>query len=541
MCGEPATELDHDPPISRHVHVEGSGCCRSLPACGPCQRKQGAELSGQAVTVEVDDPPDSPGPTDPVWAVDWLTEFLDVPEGATWPRYMTVPHPNATGSYGAEAIEWLETETDIDLRWFQRLALVRQLEHDADGTLVWLTVLETTARQVGKSILLRAAATWRLHQTDRFGEPQTLMHTGKDLPVCKEVQRLARAWAKERGYPTRETNGLEEIGEPRTGSRWIVRGKGSVYGYSVSYGMVDESWGVLPRVVEDGLEPTLAERSNPQLVLASTAHSRATPLFPTHRANALSELGSPSSTFLIEWSARRDAPIDDPAAWRAASPHWSEGRERLIAQRVARVVAGELLDPDESDPVESFRSQFLNVWPMHVSKDLGSPLIDLADWAACDERVETTGPLFVAIEDNYGHGAAIAVAARTVDDRIELDGWSVGEWSEAFADLELLAATADRVYLTVAPSMIAAVDARFRPSISSTSDTRAGLVLLRQFSIAGLVCHYRAPELDVLTTTRVVEGPVGLKIVPGKRTDLVRAASWALLAAYQSRPAPSIR
>ena len=64
------------------------------------------------------------------------------------------------------------------------------------GTLVWPWWIVSTARQVGKSWLLRELLLWRIHQADRFGEPQLVLHTGKDLPVCREVQRPARAWAR---------------------------------------------------------------------------------------------------------------------------------------------------------------------------------------------------------------------------------------------------------------------------------------------------------------------------------------------------------
>ena len=39
--GSLADSADHDPPISQHPHVPGSGCCRLVPACGQCQHKQG--------------------------------------------------------------------------------------------------------------------------------------------------------------------------------------------------------------------------------------------------------------------------------------------------------------------------------------------------------------------------------------------------------------------------------------------------------------------------------------------------------------------
>jgi hypothetical protein len=550
MCGErQATELDHVPPLSQHVHVEGSGCCRSLPACGPCQREQGAAVgwNNRHLTPEpeprfaVEEPDDSPGPGDARWDVPWLDGLRDVPSNATWPRFMTAPHPDAVGSYGADAVTFLRDVAGIELRWWQELALTRQLEHDADGTLVWLILLLTTARQVGKSVALRGGATWRLHQAPLFGEQQTIMHTGKDLPVCKEVQRLARSWAKGRGYPVREQNGNEEITEPESGSRWMVRGKQSVYGYSVGFGVCDEAWGVAAGIVEDGLEPTMAERVSPQLVLASTAHNRATTLVPTHRTAALAALDEPESTLLVEWSAHRDADIEDRDAWRAASPFWSRGRERLLESRVARVRAGETLDPDELDPVESFRSQFLNVWPLRTTGDAGAVLIDADVWASrCEHVGEHTGRVFVAVEDHYGRGAAVAAVAPLPDGRYELDAWMVDDWALASADIAALFAVRDRGELTVGPAVIVDVDPALVPTPATPAETRAGLALLRQLVAAGLVVHEGRADMEQLTSVHVRELPTGLTLVAGHRADLTRAAAWALLAAHQSAPAPAI-
>ena len=46
MCdGDPADSADHTPPLSRHEHHEGSGCCRLQPACMRCQSEQARMLS----------------------------------------------------------------------------------------------------------------------------------------------------------------------------------------------------------------------------------------------------------------------------------------------------------------------------------------------------------------------------------------------------------------------------------------------------------------------------------------------------------------
>jgi hypothetical protein len=41
-CGGYATTGDHEPAIALHRHIEGSGCCRQVPACVPCNSKRGA-------------------------------------------------------------------------------------------------------------------------------------------------------------------------------------------------------------------------------------------------------------------------------------------------------------------------------------------------------------------------------------------------------------------------------------------------------------------------------------------------------------------
>ena len=50
--GAPSDSCDHDPPLSRHTHVEGTGCCSLRPACMGCQHKQARSLAGQTATFK---------------------------------------------------------------------------------------------------------------------------------------------------------------------------------------------------------------------------------------------------------------------------------------------------------------------------------------------------------------------------------------------------------------------------------------------------------------------------------------------------------
>jgi len=500
--------------------------------------------------------PVPPGPNDAVWnRAPWVQAMLPVPPDATWPRLMTGPHPDAVGSYGPDLEAWSRARTGVRLRWWQSLAARRLLEYAADGSLVWPWWIITTARQVGKSWLLRELLLWRIHQAERFGEPQLVLHTGKDLPVCREVQRPARAWARAQGdgYTAREANGLEEI-ELADGSRWMIRARGSVYGYSASLGAVDEAWKVIPEVVEDGLEPTMAERASAQLGLLSTAHRMATALVPARREAALAQIERPADTLLLEWSAPEWAVITDRAAWRMASPHWTARRERLIASQHERaVVAGASDDPDEPDPVEAFRSQWLNIWATRtVATSRVEPLVTPEAWTAAavlEWAAPAAGPLILAVEDNYGRGAAALAAQRADDGRTVLWGVAAATRTEAWAWAELRAAEHPGSRLLTGPGLDADPDGLRVAAVARDAvgpgALRHGLSALREAITTGRVVHDGGPALTTqMGAARVAPSASGgLSLAGTGRADLVRCAAWAVgatMRAGERPPAPFV-
>src|SRR3954470_3373396 len=167
-----ATEADHQPPLSMHMHEAGSDCCVLVPSCAQCGRRQGGVLrdAQRARAVIVADPVAVPdelvepagfGVESDVWDVPWLEALRDVPPNATWPRLMTVPHPLAVGSLGVEACEFALVRRGRPWRWWQQLVATRLLEVDADGLLLWEVALLTVARQVGKTWWLADVCGWR--------------------------------------------------------------------------------------------------------------------------------------------------------------------------------------------------------------------------------------------------------------------------------------------------------------------------------------------------------------------------------------------
>ena len=486
----------------------------------------------------------TPGPGDPSWnAATWLDQLRDVPRDASWPRLMTAPHPLAVGSYGQELCDYARHRSGQPLWWWQQLVSMRLLEHDADGRLLWASLLLSMTRQVGKSWWLRELCMWRIHQAQRYGETQLVLYTGKDISVCKEVQRPARAWAHgnaHAGYRVRETNGQEEISTPDD-SRWMLRAKDSVYGYSASLAAVDEAWHVSAAAVEDGLEPTMAEREQPQLVLVSTAHRKATGLMLARRADAMEQLASPAEVLLVEWSAPADADMDDPQAWRAASPRWTDRRQGIVARNLARALSGHSDDPDEDDPLESFRAQWLNVWPAQVA-GVGMRdefLLSEQEWSAVVDlqAAPPEGPVVLAIEDWFGRGAAAAAAVRLQDGRLLVWGEAFPRRSDALEWVTRAAVRHPESRLMVGASLDGAEElaALSVASIASAGNaqTRLALPMLRELVAAGLLIHDGSTDLAAQAMQlRVTHGATGLNVSPRSgRSDLIRAASWAALEA----------
>ena len=128
------------------------------------------------------------------------------------------------------------------------------------------------------------------------------------------------------------------------------------------------------------------------------------------------------------------------------------------------MLAGEADDPDEPDPVASFRAQWLNQWPAVKADPAGptEPLLPDGVWAGlADEALDAAGGgVWVALEDDFGLGAAVACARRLADGRLEVDGWLRGDWDSAVARRR----AAPRDAYAIRRLLVGAIDARPRPA-----------------------------------------------------------------------------
>lgn len=513
-----------------------------LPSLSPTGPAPAEATPGGPIVALLDAlPPPSWSRRSPAWAP-WMSPLETMPEDAAPPLAMSARHPDAVGSYGPQAEEWMAAELKIRLRWWQRLCLYRLLEHDASGRLVWRQAIVSAPRRAGKSVLLRGLALWRIAHAELIGEEQTVMFVSKDLPTGREILMKAKPYAAARtedGWKMRESNGTEEVRAP-DGSRWLLRSPDSCYGYDVGEGMVDESWGVKPTAISEGLEPAQLERLWRQLLLVSTAHPKATSLMRRRLLTGLRELDHPRRRLVLLWCSPPSADPSDPATWRAASPHWSEDRAEMLEDKYAEALAGEI-DPefDDLQPMESFTSQYLNVWRLRETTAPGDPLVSSEDWHALTVEPPARRADAVAAESWFGDAVAIAEAWAT-------PGGGAVVHVYALPDLETAAAAIAagghrRVIVGAGLAEHAAVWKAERVTVTPAKMTPINAAMgLQRLLTDDALRHTGADVLsDQVLELRTKTTPNGVRLAAAgedSRTDAVKASVWAATAARAKGP-----
>lgn len=481
----------------------------------------------------------------------WLRPLLPVPDDAAWPLWQSPPAPDATGSYGAEVVTWVEQTQGIKLRWWQKWAITRQLEHRADGSLTWREFIESGPRRIGKSWKLRGVALWRMeHGRDRFGEPQTLVHTGSDVAVCRQIQKAAWRWCEQQGWKVSRANGKEAITSPDE-AEWLVRSQDGVYGYDICYGMADECWKVRPDTVTEGMEPATLERMSAQLLLTSTAHRRATSLMKSAiNEHVDTPAGEPlkAGSCLLLWGAPPGADVSDPKVHRAASPYWSADRGAYIAAKYAKALKGETdKEADDPDPIEAFKAQYLNIWPRSFRRPPpGEALLTAAELAAVvlpgEELQALQGavpPASAAIEADFADGVSLAVAYRPGSAGSSPPLVVVTDHEDTAAALAHLRALGYPSARRLAVGKSLAEDpaisaARWRARPMTMRAVAAGAELARAVR-AGQLAHDGGTVLtEQALAMRTAPGADGPRVVSKGRADAVKAAVWALQGARRS-------
>jgi hypothetical protein len=456
---------------------------------------------------------------------------------------MTPPHPRAVGSLGHDAIEWIETHVTemgrpIRLYWWQKLAIVRQLEVDADGRLVWRVVVESCPRRAGKSVRLRVMALWRMAHAELLGEEQQCIHVARDMNIVREILRGAFDWAELRDWTVRKANGKEEIEAP-DGSRWLARSVHATTGYSPGLALADECWDIEPGVIDEGLEPATMKRISPQLVLTSTAHRRATSLMKGRITRALQAIqsGEETNTLLLLWAMPPGADPSEESSWRAASPHWSpEDRDFIRDKYVAALAGQDDPDSDDPDPMEGFLAQYGNRWKLTASRTApGSAVVKEQEWAELEGPLPDGPPAGVAIEGWYRDGVSVA-RAWFADGRVTV---SVSDHRDVPGAIAAAAAAGCPNPIRVGKSLTGdpALQPLWHEPMQGT--TKSAVADLRRLVDDGALAHDGSAELArQVLALRVSPSADGVTLRSKGRADAVKSAVWAAEAA-RNAPEPA--
>ncbi len=188
----------------------------------------------------------------------------------------------------------------------------------------------------------------------------------------------------------------------------------------------------------------------------------------------------------------------------------------------------------------------MNQWPIRtVPAGTGEPLLPAGLWGWLTEPgLAGDAPLFVAVEDDFGEGAAVAAAAVLPDGRFEVDGWLCDDWDTALLDVRRLGAVRKIRQLLVGASVLSRVPPGTSPTpkAAGAAEARTGLPLLRDLAASGMLAHDETTrELDLaVSQAQVQELTAGLKLTPFAESHLIRALVWAVQAAHKPAPIPAI-
>jgi hypothetical protein len=437
---------------------------------------------------------------------------------------------------GPEVVAWVNESglNPYPLSGWQEYALHRAFELRGQ-VLRWRVVIVTISRQQGKSVLARSVAWWRMHQGERFGEQQLLLHTANLAMTATEVWRPAARHAdvtyaevRERmreemkgtgvriPLPAKRGKGQEEIDlEPYGHGRWVVQAANdnTGIGYSLSMALVDEAWNVQRRVVDESIFPAMSEREQPQLWLISTAGDSSSDLLRSYREAALADKDGTGDILLLEWSAPPEAPYDDPQTWRWSSPFWSKHREPTLRSQL------------QSLPEGAFRVQYLNQWVRAV--DAWCPP---TTWAVGTSDVEPVGPPdVIAVEVSPDGNRYGIVQAWQADDTVIVRGMVTQSASQAWRTVD--ESPARRLLLP--PPLAIHYAGRKRVDVVGVTEAGRHLIGVGRAIAGGKVLHH--PEDHALTDdvarAVAVQTESGMRLSvrrsPGP-TEAARAMVWAV-------------
>lgn len=450
-------------------------------------------------------------------------------DGFPLPRVMTPERPGTDHHLSKAVLEWIDDfAPGPPLLPWQRFVVWRGFE--TQGGRLWRHVSFLVSRQQGKTFLMQRVMLARLQLAEKFGGAgSALLNTHPDVGQAVELlETLARDSGS--GYLRARANGAdwwidaEDVRGMGTGRVWRARAqtRGAITGQGgIGMVFVDEVQDARQPVIDRTVRPILsgARVVNPQAWFAGTGERDGSEVLRGLRHAGLSD---DPDTLWLEWSAPPGCATDDRAAWRWASPDWSNARAESLAADLRQM------------PEAEFRSEYLVQHDARVTLWLPRWLVD-----ACARPQVTPAPLVAAVEvglDQSLWSAAVSDGTEVLTligrPLPEVAGWLAG-----LAPPVLLAhyAVLNRPELARVGATLVPVKAHEAAGAASElADAVRGQAVTwdNGAQVAEQMAHVVLAQVDGLR--RIVDAR--------SRGDVsvVKAMSWALWFARQNAPEPSI-
>jgi hypothetical protein len=346
------------------------------------------------------------------------------------PRWETPDPPGVAGSYGPEVVQWAKRELGITFGRWQEYAIYKALRYDKNCDLIARTVLLSTARQNGKSVIVRAFYGWLLDIGRTIGpfrewsDIRAAAHDAKQARIIyNAVLRDLESNERLTGHPERVHG--EKLERPliRTSRHLgieadglffdtITSEPGSARGLSIGALAFDEVLTQKDWEMWEAVGPTQRAQRSPILLLTSTAGTAESVILRSYFDRLLRQAAgdeAPDPTFYAAWWQSEDS---------EAGLDWRQIEQANPALRDGRLDRPGIREEHELYPLDSWQRERLNHFVDVRAPGAFAPGV----WAACrvPEPLKDVGPpyaLGIDIQPGWER-ATIAVAARRPDGKI---------------------------------------------------------------------------------------------------------------------------
>jgi hypothetical protein len=415
-----ATSVDHV--IEIDAGIDPYDASNLVPSCASCNSSRGARYVNQKTAQRIQKrneasdlsffgKQNTPSPHSEIPSTSQnqpepaRTSDASSVSGRIEPRLVT-PVP-AGESFGPALTAWAKRVLNIDLMEWQKRICNDALTVDKNGDFVFREACVSTARQNGKSLVMRACAGFFATEYAALRkEPQTIVIVANQKRRSMALFRdVVRDLDEKFECKVRWMNGDERINFPDGSSISVVAASAHAHGMTATHLLVDEVWDISPEVVFTALRPSQVAVRNPMMMLFSTAGDQSSTVLQQLREQGMAAIdsGQPTALYFAEWSLDiGSVSIEDRRYWGWANP------------ALGTTITMKSLELAYDSPNrQAFIRGHLNCW-----LDTNSPWLPLSLWA---ERV-TDQPMpayqWLTIDSSIDESRYIAIGSAFDGDRV---------------------------------------------------------------------------------------------------------------------------